>query len=142
MATMEKHGIVLGADEFNFSVHDACVTILNPATGQHRTFCIETQSDDASFAPGKRVVSLLIGPNRSEWSDWQSFAFATDQGIKVWRSYGGTDFERFANMLENPIKWQAKGAEYMAEIACRRCGRPLTHPESIQTGLGPICAGK
>lgn len=25
---------------------------------------------------------------------------------------------------------------------CGRCGRTLTHPESIQTGLGPECAGK
>ena len=25
---------------------------------------------------------------------------------------------------------------------CSRCGRPLTVPESVATGLGPICAGR
>jgi hypothetical protein len=25
--------------------------------------------------------------------------------------------------------------------ACGRCGRPLTTPESIERGLGPVCAG-
>lgn len=28
------------------------------------------------------------------------------------------------------------------EGRCGRCGRPLTHPESVQTGLGPVCAGR
>lgn len=30
--------------------------------------------------------------------------------------------------------------EIMHEGACGRCARPLTHPESIATGLGPECA--
>jgi len=32
------------------------------------------------------------------------------------------------------------GFELMHEGRCGRCGRPLTRPESIQSGIGPICA--
>lgn len=32
--------------------------------------------------------------------------------------------------------------ELMHAGRCGRCGRELTHPESILTGLGPICAGR
>ena len=28
------------------------------------------------------------------------------------------------------------------EGTCGRCGRALTNPESLETGLGPICAGR
>ncbi|OUN01358.1 MAG: hypothetical protein BAA04_07000 [Firmicutes bacterium ZCTH02-B6] len=28
-----------------------------------------------------------------------------------------------------------------AAFTCRRCGRPLRDPESIQRGIGPVCAG-
>ena len=33
-------------------------------------------------------------------------------------------------------------AEIMHEGKCCRCGRKLTHPESIETGLGPECGGR
>lgn len=28
------------------------------------------------------------------------------------------------------------------EGKCGKCGRPLTNPQSIETGLGPVCSGK
>lgn len=33
-------------------------TIRNRQTGEHRTFRIATQAEDARFAPGERIVSL------------------------------------------------------------------------------------
>lgn len=33
-------------------------------------------------------------------------------------------------------------AEVWHEGTCGRCGRPLTVPESIAAGIGPVCAGK
>jgi Family of unknown function (DUF6011) len=134
--------IILDADQFNHAIHDGMITISNPARGTHRTFAIETMAKDAKFAPGKRVVRLLIGSDRDDYTAWKAFAFADQWGVQVWRKYEGTEFETLANMLANPRRWAAKGAEYLVEVTCRRCGRPLTHPESIQTGLGPVCAGK
>lgn len=120
--------------------HNGKVTIHNPATGQHRTFQIRTQPQDARFAPGQRIVALLNGPDNQ--SDYQPFGFVTSNGIKVWRKKEGTVFQTYAKMLDNPEAFQAKGAEYLFSGKCRKCNRELTVPESIKSGIGPVCAGK
>jgi hypothetical protein len=142
IATADHAGLTLTAAEFDVTIHDGDVTLSNTHRGTHRTFRIETMADDATFAPGKRVVRLLIGPDRDDWSAWLAFGFADKAGVRVWSKHRGTDFETFADMLTRPRRWAAKGVDYLMEARCRRCGRALTHPESILTGLGPICAGK
>jgi hypothetical protein len=42
------------------TVFNGTYTITSP-TGEHRTFRIKTQKDDARFAPGKRTIALLTG---------------------------------------------------------------------------------
>lgn len=37
--------------------------------------------------------------------------------------------------------WESPLMEIWHEGACGRCGRKLTVPESIESGLGPTCAG-
>lgn len=132
-------GLVLDHTQFDVTKHDGMVTIQNPATGNHRTFRIRTQDTDAKFAPGRRIVSLLIGPDRSSHGDWKGFAWADDFGVHTWMRLKGSEFETYGRMLESPSKFASKGAKYMAEIACRKCGKPLTRPDSIASGLGPIC---
>lgn len=134
--------LILGADQFDATVHDGYITLCNTHRGTHRTFQIETMGPDSAFAPGERVVRLLIGPDREAWDAWKAFGFAGKRGVRVWGKHRGTDFETFATMLNDPARWAAKGVEYLVEARCRRCGRPLTHPESVATGLGPICAGR
>lgn len=154
MATMAARGdvdqdeaadgaILLDHREFDPRVHDGMVTLTNPRSGGHRTFRIRTQADDASFAPGERVVSLLRGPDRDSYRDWTSFGFVKQDGrIAVWGSHRGTQMETYARMLADPARWAARGVTYLVEARCRRCQRPLTHPESIASGLGPICEGR
>lgn len=138
--------IEITATEFNVAVHNGRVTIDNPATGQHRTFAIETVTNEESGLHGKRIVSLLIGADNT--SDYRGFAFADDEGrVNVWKKLRGqdgarSDFERFAALLERPADFAARGLTYQIEGRCRRCNRVLTHPESIASGLGPTCAGK
>ena len=63
-------------------------TMTNRESGEHRTFQIRTQPDDAKFAPGKRVIALLRGPDNE--SDYQPFGFVSEDGtIYVWRSKQG-----------------------------------------------------
>lgn len=45
----------------------------------------------------------------------------------------------FMNLL---IKREMLNIEIWHEGRCRRCGRLLTVPESIESGVGPECAGK
>jgi len=121
--------------------HNGTITIKNPATGEHRTFQIRTQPDDARFAPGKRIVSLLDGSNNE--FDYTGFGFVNDDGsIAVWRKKSGGVFDVYARMLSNPESFQKRGAEYLFAGKCRICNRKLTTPESIERGIGPVCAEK
>lgn len=118
-----------------------CVTIRNPKTGNHRTFRIRRQPDDAKFAPGQRIVSLLTGPDNE--ADYTGFAFLTDAGhLCMWKKYrDSTAFNAYRKMLEQPERYrESHGLEYAVEKRCARCFRRLTTPESISRGLGPECA--
>ena len=145
-ATEAESGLILTADQFDVGTHNGMVTVHNPATGNHRTFRVETRE----FPDGaiKRVVSLLIGPDREDWTAWRPFGFAVgSRTVAVWRKYQGapndpTDYQKFARMLERPDRFAARGLEYLIEARCRRCNRPLTRPDSIASGLGPVCAGR
>jgi len=123
-------------------------TIQNKTTGEHRTFRIKTQKDDARFAPSKRIVSLLTGPDNT--SDYKGFGFVDDNGIYVWTKNKGVNekskYEWYAIMLwqlaNNPeSRWHEKYS-ISIEKRCLRCNRVLTHPESLLIGIGPECASK
>jgi hypothetical protein len=136
-------GIVLDETNFNVAVHDGIVTIANPQTGQHRTFKVETVRNDESPLKGKRIVSLLIGPDNGE--DYKGFAFAGENGVTVWKRFKDVDsgvWEKYASMLTYPALWGRKGVKYLCEARCRVCGRRLTVPESVTSGIGPVCAGR
>lgn len=124
---------------------------LQSPTGKHRTFKISTQPADAKFAAGKRVIALLDGPDNE--SNYLGFGFVNDSGIWVWSKHRGragspSFFEQVApilwSMAVDPEQspWKRYGWSLLAEGACLRCNRPLTTPESILSGIGPICAEK
>lgn len=127
---------------FKLSTHNGTVTINNPATGNHRTFKVSTVQNKNSGLYGKRIVALLSGPNNEH--DYVGFGFVTDQGdIKIWKKKSGNKiWHTYRDMLLNPSKWMDKGVEYMVEGHCRMCNRTLTVPESIESGIGPVCAGR
>jgi len=118
------------------------VTVKSLRTGDHRTFAIRTErwTDEPA-----RVVSLLDGPDNE--SDYTGFGFIQPDGsIRVWLSKrSGTSrpstWEQYARILESPQAFEGL-CEYHLEARCRRCGRTLTTPESIESGIGPVCAGK
>ena len=120
-------------------------TIRNRETNEHRTFRVKTQKADAKFAPKSRVVSLLNGPDNT--SDYQGFGFVNDNGISVWRKYQGQNqrsaYEWYAEMLwelaTDPSSRFHEKYDLMVEKSCIRCNRKLTHPTSLDTGIGPEC---
>lgn len=137
-------------------LRDGTWTVENSATGAYRTFDIATQPEDAPFAPGARLVALLTGPENV--SDYTPFAFAAagpeGSRISVWRSKRGeggrrSAWEHFADMLAGLMggegasrDWAAAGYRLHGEARCVRCHRKLTTPESIEAGIGPVCAGR
>jgi hypothetical protein len=131
---------------YNLLTHNGIITMRNPATGNHRTVRITTQGKDEKFAPGQRILSLLTGPDK-----WIPFAFVGVRDfsptVNVWWSKRGantekSDWERIALMVLYPDHYLGRGIEYMFEGRCRVCNRSLTNPESIESGIGPVCAGR
>jgi len=124
--------------------------------GEHRTFRIRTQPEDANFAPGERIVSLLTGPDNVY--DYQGFGFLkADGSIILWKKYRNHTFEYYRELLytlslyieqsdieevEAEIEYRGRSYKVMVSKRCIRCNRELTTPESIRAGIGPVCAEK
>ena len=123
---------------YSLETHNGIITVINPL-GQHRIFKIATQRADSNFAPGRRVVRLKAG------AKFRGFAFVEHDKttgrarIVVWKKKRSRAFLRFADILERPEDFQLDGYEYNFEGRCRVCNAPLTHPKSIELGIGPVC---
>jgi len=139
--------------DIRLSIFNGKYTIQNRTTGEHRTFMVKTQAEDAKFAPGTRVVALLTGSDNDSDASYQGFGFVNLDGIRVWSSKRGTPdgkksaWEWYAEMLWS-LAVDAGHSEYadrytlLMEGRCVKCNRVLTEPESIRTGIGPVCAGR
>jgi hypothetical protein len=99
---------------FDVTRQDARVTITSPREGNEaKTFVVYTQPQNATFAPGERVVARL-----REGGFRQGFAFADAFGVNVWGRYQAapgakkSQWEWYADMLSRPSHYQAKGYRY------------------------------
>jgi hypothetical protein len=139
-------------------IFNGTYTVTNTETGEYRTFKIKTQKPDAKFAPGKRIVSLLNGPNNE--SDYLGFGFVNQDKVSVWSKKRGngkmSSFDHFAYLLPKAAfsligsdgqevrgTFQAySGRKYEVELSkrCLACNRKLTTPESLRRGYGPECS--
>lgn len=128
-------------------------TIVNPE-GQHKTFRIKTQPQDAKFAPGERLLELMVGPDNE--NSFRGIAFVAENGIHLWRSQASHENQWFVGLFErlalertdeevecgNITINTPKGERTYGVIAskrCMRCNRKLTTPESCEKGIGPKC---
>jgi hypothetical protein len=114
---------------------------------EHRSFKIFTKKPDAKFAPGKRVIGLLAGPDNT--ADYQGFGFVDDAGIHVWKRYRGNDvqhpsrYEFLAGLLwELATGGEIEDCSLLVSKRCLKCGRVLTDPTSLELGIGPTCRGE
>lgn len=128
-------------------IPNGIVTFRNTETGEHRTFRMSTQKMDSKFAPGKRIISLLVGSDNT--SDYKGFGFITDSNdrIALWKKNAESKtFLYYKLLIENAFGKPADGHnrfykyEMLLEKYCLRCNRLLTHPESIESGIGPECS--
>lgn len=134
---------------------NATFTLVSKKTGTRFTFRV-SQVDEEENGARKELwfVSTLVGSDNNS-----DFAYT---GI-ITRSYHGVyQFRRTAKSRISEtapsfkaINWFLKlvlvpttaridlsQVEYWHEGTCARCGRKLTVPESIESGLGPECAGR
>ena len=131
----------------------AIFTVTNP-DGEYYTYRVTTPKDQSEMHP-VWFVSLLTGPN-----NLHDYTYLGLLRIKDWRPDGSpiyivhtTAKSKFAEDSK-PVKvvqWAVNriqdkqlpaGYDIKHIGRCGVCGRELTTPESIDSGIGPVCAGR
>lgn len=110
--------------------------------GTHMTLRLRPHWDEREAARGAQVAAYLNGPDNG--SDYAKFAFLSGRRAQVWRKFdpNGRPARALRILLGMPDPGDAGRAYAAASGNCWRCGKLLTDPVSIQTGLGPICRSK
>ncbi len=144
-APLEKEGALIqpGARMEYMLAGRAIVTIVG--TRSRFTFKIRR----APQAPGKLWVSVLSGTDNADDGSYRFLGTIINDS---------TEYKPFfRHSPKSPVGidapsvtafvWAFKNAEdprvaFYHSGKCGRCGRRLTTPESITTGLGPVCAGR
>lgn len=119
---------------------DATLTLQSRRTGQHYTYNIHKPDDQET--DNIRFVKVLGGDGRYHYLGTvrRNRGFSTTE-----KSQFGSNSPQ-ARAFAYFWTWTAENRlpgelAVLHEGRCGRCGRPLTNPESIRTGLGPICSG-
>ncbi len=127
---------------------NATGTFVNHGTGNRYTFKFDRPKqggdDRATW------VSVLSGPdNEADYRYVGTVWSSADRGLYlVWT--GKSCFDRSSDpyIVADYLLYRINlgsfpdGVEFLHAGKCGRCGHKLTTPESIETGLGPVCAKK
>jgi hypothetical protein len=124
---------------------NAHVTFQSLKTSTRFTYRIRVAPNPERGGP-THFVFVLTGPDNQGGYDYLGCIFEE-------RNYGHGRKSRIAESAPSAVafRWvwyRLTAGEMHPELSvyhegrCGRCGRRLTTPESIETGLGPVCAGK
>jgi len=143
---MSHAGFENAADALDFIFSGkAVVTLTSAATGTHFTFKVSEKDGEVFF------VKHLFGPDNSWNGDWAFLGFIrAKDGVPTSTLLAGKSgkpeapsFEAFNWTLSNLNRGGIPDAlTIQHNDSCGRCGRELTDPVSVATGLGPICREK
>ena len=121
-------------------------TLVSTATGARFTYRVtKAEAED-----GPWFVSVLSGPDNEADFSYMGCIFPDKPGrvIHTRKSRVTADAPSakalawYLSQLEGANEDALGKVEFWHSGTCGRCGRELTDPESIETGLGPVCAGK
>ena len=124
----------------------ATLTLTSEKTGTHFTYRVNRAEDDAGHPKNLWFVGLLTGPDN--YADYSYIGILNADG-----SFRTTSKSRVAADSKSVLGFgylvnnlmadrMPKDMQVQHEGACGRCGRKLTHPDSITRGIGPECAGQ
>lgn len=119
---------------------NATFTITSKRTGARFTFKVRQPKEDAPH-----FVSLLSGPNNDEDYNFLGTIFSSGEfhhGRKSRITPDAPSAKAFAWLWRHRDNLPADKVEVHHCGRCCRCGRTLTVPESIESGIGPECASK
>lgn len=120
-------------------------TLVSVATGARYTYRVTKAANDE----GPWFVSVLTGSDNEADYSYMGCVFPDKLGrvVHTRKSRIGSDapsakaFAWYLSQLEAANEDALGKVEFYHSGCCGRCGRELTVPESIETGLGPVCAG-
>ena len=123
----------------------ALFTLVSKKTGARFTYKMRRASGDDENRPW--FVSVLTGSNNEGDYSYIGVVFPNNPERLVHTRKSKVTVQApsfravawFLNRLHNAADALAQ-VEFWHEGQCGRCGRVLTVPESIKTGLGPVCA--
>ncbi len=130
---------------------NARLTVVSQRTGARFTYrfrrlaearCVNPQDFDTIF------VSLLRGPDNEGDYSYMGLLADGEYGLHMKRTKKSVIAD--GTPSDVALKWtlrcvtqgELRGVEVWHEGRCCRCGRTLTVPESVASGLGPECAGR
>jgi hypothetical protein len=123
---------------------DARLTLVSEKTGVRFTYRVTCKRDDKGAINSPHFVALLTGAdNNSDYSFLGTIFDNTSyrHGRKSRVSPEAPSAKGFAWAWSFLVRGELPPAcEVWHEGRCGKCGRALTDPESIKTGLGPVCA--
>lgn len=130
---------------------NAVFTVVSKASGARRTFRVRALPAKPGRADTLWGVSFLNGPENTSDYKYLGTLFPARGGAALgWKLKDGNDpasesakaFGWLVRALNGAAGTNLGQAEVWHAGRCGRCGRLLTDPESIRTGLGPTCAGR
>ncbi len=130
---------------------NALFTLVSKHTQARKTFLVEMAPPKEDHSPGY-FVRLLVGPQNMDDFRYLGFMYHRGDLLTLKPNKDGWGAEAIvcfnwllshANFSENPENTDRffEQAEFWHAGRCGRCGRTLTVPESIASGIGPVCAG-
>ena len=142
---MSHQGFETAQEALDFIFSGKAVVTLTSTSGTHFTIKISEKDGNVFF------VNHLFGPNNAWDGDWAFLGFIKAQdgaptSCLLAGNKGKPDAPSF-KALSWTLAHLNRGSIPAAltiqhNDACGRCGRELTDPISVATGLGPICREK
>jgi Family of unknown function (DUF6011) len=120
---------------------NATITLQSLKTGAHFTYKVRQAKGKLSDDPAQLwFVSLLSGQDNQ--SDYQYLGIIRDG--RFTRTAKSRIGETASSFMAFSWFWNGKGLHLtiLRPNTCGRCGRTLTHPDSVISGIGPECQTK
>jgi len=124
---------------------NATFTIVSNKTSKRFTYRV-TKMHNMNDTSSVRFVKMLTGPDNETNYTYLGYLLTDHKGMMYAGKKGSPNLVGF-----KAIDWlvgnihlgrNPEQLEFYHANKCGACGRLLTAPESIETGLGPICANK
>lgn len=150
---MQHDGFTTAQDALAFiGGGNARFTLTSSKSGVHYTYKVQAPKTPEGEQPKLLFVSVLNGPNNAWDGDWLYLGFIPCSGAQLEaRLEAGRKGHRDAPsflaldwaLCQLLVKKQVPETLMIQhEGRCCRCGRALTHPDSVASGIGPECASR